>query len=779
MKQLLFISSILFVLSITSYGQSISICGYIKDATNLEPLPYASVSNGREGIYANELGYYCFTVKKYAPGDSLVFTMVGYVPFTLFLSPQTPSYQDISLSSNLILPTVEVRAPTAIAPGGSIVAADLAFLYRQPTLGGENDLLKGLTLLPGISSGVEGTANISIRGAEPEQTQLLIDGSPVYNANHLGGFLSAIPPAGIRDITVYKSGVPARLGGRLSGVIDVQMREGSRSKREAELTLGSATLGAALSVPISKKNALQLSGRYAYPALAVDLFSSQDYKKGSYGNKFNFYIHDFIAKYSCQPNSRLITSLTYYQSSDNGLLQEESGYQLFLENYRWSNRMISSRINYDLRNAWLLKSNVYYSNFSYRFDGNEQLIFSRDSIVHFSSNQTLSKIADLGGRFSLSKQINNHLSLELGADWVSHRVASSSSSSLDFSSQLYQQFSNKESGFEQAYYLSYEAEIIPKRLFAQGGIRASSLVGNTNKKKDWSLEPRFNVQYHISKSIRINAGYEVHRQYLHRLQAAGSLLPNEVWVLANLNAPRSVSNQLFLGISSRKEHLEWYIEGFKKEMGQLIQLQFEAGNLYNFSKKWSDVIYRDGRGDVLGLELFLAGQYKRFSGALAYTLSSSDRQFAAINEGQAFPYSYDRRHDGNISISYHPKEKWEFTGLFIYQTGHAVTVPTAIAGGILVFKEVNGFRMPPYHRLDVAITRHWLKKPGKKNSKFLKLSLYNSYNRSNPHELVIKQVRGTLNDPDTGEETEFTSYRVFQLGLFPLIPSLTFGVKWH
>ena len=757
-----------------------TLSGYVRDAETREPLPYAAVSYGDQAAYADEVGFWQFTIDLRAATDSLLFTMVGYRPLRVAAGVGTVSPLRILLVPNRDLPTVEVRAPTLLAPGGSVVAADLDFLARQPTLGGERDYLKGLTLLPGISTGVEGTANLIVRGGEPEQTGLLIDGTPIYNANHLGGFLSAIPPAGVRDITVYKGGVPARYGGRLSGFIDVQLDEGSRAGATKEFSIGSATVGAAIDGPVGKRGSIQVAGRYAYPSLAVDLLTPSDFERGVRGSKFNFRIHDLIAKYATSVGKRLTTSLTYFQGGDDGILQEESGNNLTLDTYQWFNRMASLRTRYDLGNGWAVKHNAYVSRFAYDYGGDEKLIYRanerrpRDSIADFSLTTTTSSILDVGTRLSIFKQVNNRLLFEGGADLVQHRVRSASAGSAAFSSELFDLFVSLNRGLEQAYFVAYEYELLPGKLYSQGGLRFSNLTGSGT---GWFAEPRLKLQYYALPKISINAGYEQHRQYLHRLQGAGSLLPNDIWVLARESAPPTSGSQTFLGISSRGSSFEWYVEGFQREMSDLVRLQFEAGDLYDVTREWSDVVYTEGSGRVRGLEAYVAGTHGKFGGALAYTLSSSTRRFPAINDGEEFPFDYDRRHDINTSITYTPSKKWEFTALFIYQTGHAITLPTASAYGIFIYDGINGFRMPAYQRLDVSIKKSWPQRPGRRTASYLQLSVYNALNRANPHQILIRPVNSTIFDPVTNTSRDVSRLGVFQTSLFPMIPSLTYGIR--
>jgi len=757
-------------------AQSLTLSGYIQDAVTGAVLPYASVSNGSNAVYADELGFYKFTLAASEQQDTIVFSYVGYTPYIL-IAPSSDAGQLVRLQPQSDLPTVEVRSSRLLATGGSVVVADLAHLKTLPTLGGEVDYLKSLSLMPGISTGVEGTANLIIRGGEPEQTHLLVDGSPLYNANHLGGFLSAVPPMMVRDITVYKSGVPARYGGRLSGLIDVQLKQANTDQVTGEVLVGTATVGAMINVPISDKSGLQLAGRYAYPSLIWELASQGSYEEGVSGDHTNLYIHDLVAKYNWQISKRLTTSLTYFQSGDVAKVQGVSGINLLLEDIRWRNQMLSLRTHLDLGNGWSLKHNLYASSFDYELQEQELLVYRRDSIVQFRTDITESKIRDLGMRTSLSRQFSNRLVVELGTETIRHDFQSNSAGTPSFSDSLLQRFNNSSRAWEHAYYLSSEVTLLPQHLRASGGIRLSKLDGTGLK--DWRIEPRLRLEYELRSDYLLNLSFERHYQNIHRLRAAGDLLPNQVWVVANQSAPSSNAWQLSLGVSRQTATRHWYVEAFRKELNDLTMLQFEAGDIYRFGQDWTDVVYTGGQGKVQGLEAYWAEQRGRFSGALAYTLSFSDRQFAEVNDGEWFPFRFDRRHDGSLNLGYRSATNWEITGVFIYQTGHAATIPTAVGGGLLLYDKINTFRLPSFQRLDLGVARYWQSKKHSKRETFLKLSVYNALNRANPYQLIISPEQREVVDPNTGETYRESAYKVFQASLFPILPSLTFGINFR
>ncbi|PSR14439.1 MAG: hypothetical protein DA408_12965 [Bacteroidetes bacterium] len=768
----------LFPLLVLS-SQNSFLTGFIRSQDTGEALPYALVSSSAGGVYADELGYYQFRYQPATETDSLEFQYVGYQ--TLKRSPlavQTGTF-DVYLQAMLNLPVLEVRAPALLAPGGSVLAIDLAQMKRQPVLGGEVDYLKSLTMLPGITTGVEGTANLQIRGGSADQTQIIVDGSPLYYANHLGGFLSALPPYSIKSLTVYKGGVPPAFGGRLSGVVDVLLQEGNQEQATGEVSIGTATLRGGIGQKLGKKGRLHLAGRYAYPAAIIDAGSISNYKRGVEGNKFNFTIYDFVAKYGVDVGEKSHFTATAFTSGDNGILQEAYGDEIIFENYRWNNRFLALHYFRSLGNGWTVSLNPYYSRFRYNFQGFTNDTSKPDSIVQVVGNAVVSQVEDVGIRATVEWQVSNRNSWQLGLFSVYHKFFSQAEATQRYSDQLLPRLRTLASGWEQAAFLTYEATFLQNRMVFNGGVRGSRFTGNAVD-HNWQWEPRFRLQYRLSSVSSINLGYDKQLQYLHQLQTQGSLLPNDLWVLATATAPAASAQQVYLGWSGRtkSDHWEWYLEGYYKQMNNLVRLGFAEANVFDFEQDWAAAIYANGQGEARGIEVYLARNTEVWQWALSYTLAKSERAFSEINQGEWFPFVYDRRHVGNFNITYQPNKKWEMTALWLYQTGNAITLPTARAPGFTVFDKINGGRLPAYHRLDLAVTRYWTARRHQSREESLRLSIYNTYNRANPHEILIRPVTNSQVDPVTGAVSETVEWRAFQLSLFPIIPALSYQVNF-
>ena len=778
MKKYLLSFLFLSLLSAGIYGQTIQLQGRITDKNSGSCLPYATVHSAKEAVYANELGYYTFQYLAQGLTDSISFQFIGYQ--SVKIPPPEAGHHtiNIALESNLKLPTIEVRASNLVATGGGIIAINIERLKLQPVLGGEEDLIKSLTNLPGITTGVEGTANIQIRGGSADQTQLLIDGSPVYYANHLGGFLSAVAPYSIKGLTVYKAGVPAKYGGRLSGMVDILLQDGDQEKTTGEASIGTATLRAGIKTRIGKRGRFHSSVRYAYPSAVIDLVSVGNYKKGVKGNKFNFSIYDIIAKYSLDIDATSSLSASYFQSGDHGTVQDVFSTELNLDDFRWSNQTAAIRWFKSMGNNFSLLVNPVFSKFKYKYEGLINDVAKPDSIVRVYLTQTRSDIEDFGLRTQLGWQLNNKIGFEAGFMAIYHRLSTTALRTLQYEDELIPRLSTISKGWEQAIYISQEAQFFNDKLNISSGLRFSRFTGNLIDKK-WIVEPRIRLQYSFIPTLSINAGYEEHKQFNHQLEAEGSLLPNNIWVLAEKDAPGSSSSQLYIGLSGKitRHDIEWYVEAYTKKYDNLIQLAFGQDNIYNSEQDWTESIFNNGTGDSRGIEFFVANNGKKWKNSLAYTLSYSNRQFAQINEGATFPFIYDRRHIGNVSTSFIPNSKWSFSLLWTYQTGNAVTLPKVRAGNTFIFGDYNGQRMPDFHRLDFSATKSWTAKKRDNRLKSLTFSLYNAYNRANPHEILIRPVRQNV-VTETGDTREVTIWKTFQLSLFPIIPSLSYKIQF-
>lgn len=344
-----------------------SIQGVVRDSLTREALPFANVQSTRSGLYAtaDASGYFVLPIDTLHTTDSIRFTYVGFRPKMLSLkSIMLDEINPIDLASNTDLPVIEVRVPTTTrVPSATVLTPSIADLERTPAVLGEVDPLKSLTLLPGISGGSEGSASLNIRGGNPNQTDLLVDGNRIYNINHIGGFLSALPAFAIKTLTVYKGGVPARYGGRLSGVVDVTLKEGRRDQLTQTYTLGLGTLQAGVEGPAGSKSSFLLGGRYSYPIIFYNLGNSGSYKRNERGNFSTVGLYDLIGKFRRDYGRHVLTASAFV-SGDRGWDQEEQTFDLTTNAFSWGNRSLTAKHQYRDAVGGVWTSSIQYLNIS-------------------------------------------------------------------------------------------------------------------------------------------------------------------------------------------------------------------------------------------------------------------------------------------------------------------------------------------------------------------------------------------------------------------------------
>jgi len=780
------ILSFLFLVLFTQFctAQSIQLSGYITDEATGEVLIGANVFVPRKarGTVTNEYGYYNLSVER---GKlSIQFSYVGYDPQTLELDIQENQVLNVSLSPSSSLGEVvivEERTP-ANRKGVGKIDVPISVLESIPVIGGENDLMKSLSLFPGISTGQEGSSGLFIRGGTPDQNLILLDGIPVYNANHLGGFFSVFNTHALNNVGVYKSNIPARYGGRLSSVIDITMREGNNQEFKGHFGIGALTSKLGLEGPIKKgKSSYLFTARTSYLGL-VNLFQKkentefyQDYWLYDVNFKTNFNLEKGKLFFSVYTGNDIFS--TY---EDGGSYSEDFRGRKYLERYivnnklTWGNTTISTRYTQTLSpnifakvllgfSQYRLKTKVdgFYGN--YRIDTIEQQLLSEE----------LTKNNDFIFRTDLDHTLSSNHLLKYGVGLIFHDFDISAEKTINAVSE-----NSNESYQSSDYYFYLEDELAYGKFSANIGLRFSGFIVDGNHFT--KLEPRIGVGLEVNDKTQLNSSFNTSRQYLHLLSPDGFGIPTDVWLPATQNTPPSDAFQITIG-GNHKINKNWSfeVEGYYKEMKNLIinKQNNDPREVFTLNN-WQDKIEVEGEGTSYGIEGMLKKELGRMTGFIGYTLSKTDRQFDNINYGERFLFDYDRRHDVSIVAQYKLSKHWTCSANWVYQTGRPVTLPVS---GIpnenqpnsisTVFAGRNNARMPAYHRLDVGLENTKITKRG--NTRLWKTSVYNAYNRINPSYLNIRDTTVI----DNGQY--LYSYRDIDIvGLFSIIPSVSYELKF-
>ena len=784
------ISMLLCVLwYVSANAQSYTISGYIEDAQTGEKLIAANVfdATSAQGTISNNFGFYSVTLD--GQELDLSFSYIGYDSENFKFSLTKDTVIDVKLSQQIELETITITAEESkrIAEESqmSVVELPIKQIKKVPALLGEVDVLKALQLLPGVQSGGEGQSGLYIRGGSPDQNLILLDGTPVYNASHLFGFFSVFNADAIKDVKLIKGGFPARYGGRLSSVLEINMKDGNLNEFHGSGSIGLVSSKLTLEGPINQgKTSFLVSGRRTYIDILARPFIQNDFESDGFEGNTGYYFYDFNGKVNhvFSPKDRLYFSL--YSGDDRFYFAEKekdgiSTNSFTKNNLGWGNVTSALRWNHLWDQKLFSNTTLTYS--KYNLDtfisvGEENK--SGDIEEEISLNY-VSGIDDVAAKIDFDYLPSPEHFVRFGTSVIFHRFNPGSFDLKDFAIDNDFNFEEtigqaKKNAFEFALYGEDDWKINDK-LKMNVGLHLSSFL--VDGKFYGSAQPRISARYLVNEDLSVKASFSTMRQYIHLLSYEGIGLPTDLWLPTTEKVKPQDSYQLALGAARNlgKEY-EISLEGYYKRMTNLISYKDGSG-LFEFTD-WQDRITQ-GTGESYGLELFVQKKAGKFSGWLGYTLSWATRQFDDLNFGEKFAYRYDRRHDLSVVGQYQLSPGISLSGTWVYGTGNAVTLPTSRVVGSFgypdliiedkiktysesFFKERNNYRMGSYHRLDIGI--NFVKKK-KRYTRTWSFGAYNSYNRKNPFFI--------FQDNSTDGSTE--TYQLKQVSLFPIIPYVTYS----
>lgn len=747
----------------------------IVDGKTEEVLPFATVRIGQTGLSADDRGVVIIRSSEYAISDSIYVTYVGYSVYAMAASALAQEKTNvIGLKAQVDLPVVNVVAPHTLFNGSlSAMSLPVSQLIAFPQLAGQADLLKALQLLPGISGGAEGTAGLNIRGGNDSQTHLLIDGNAIYNANHIGGFLSSVPDFGVKRVTVYKGGVPSRFGGRLSGVVDIELLDGRANGVRHEGVIGTGIVSLGSEGEITDGLTYVTVGRFAYPTLVDQLLVSGTYERDKSGEFETFNLYDGIAKISYRKDRNRL-SVSYFGAGDSGFSQFDFRERFNFERFSWFTSSLSLIHDYSLLPNLTLRTSAGISSYEYQLTSRVAVNPPIGDQISLSSNALNSSIRDLRADTEITYVMNDQISMRTGAKFIPHdfnfeqsfRSESATTTDSITSNQKNMQFA----GF-------WEATAQFGQLLGELGVRYTGLFGTTFRR--W--EPRLKVGYTFPKGWMVNTGYEHHTQFVHRLRAEQTIFPNELWQLATDERPPATARQLFFGVSRQfpRRGLFLGIDLYQKWLDNLTESSPVSISQNSAARDLLNKVVTDGSGTSYGVEFYGEWKRKNFTTFVAYTWSKTDRRFPEINEGAVFPFTFDRRHDLAINGEWKLPKSWIVNGSFIYQSGRAITVPTRVTLYYNIYDRINNARFPAFHLLNLSLSKSWKGRKFPNILHVITFSTYNTYDRDNPFSasLVPVDVRGPVPGlPPRLQLTEIVS-RSIELrtgSLFPLVPGISY-----
>lgn len=752
------------------FGQQVELIGKLTDKETKEPLigAYISVPNRSIGTTSDDKGFYKLNLKK--DTVTLVFEYVGYktiekklfvgknMELNLSMQVDKTNLKEVIVEANSVKETLDKTQM-------SMTSIDVKDAKLVPVFFGEIDLMKTLSLKPGVQSGTEGTSGLYVRGGGPDQNLIIMDDALVFNASHLLGFFSLLNSDAVKNIELYKGDFPAQFGGRLSSVVDIKMTEGSKEKYHVKGGLGLIASRLSIEGPIVKnKVSFIVSGRRTYVDLFTPWINKRNENKPDFDKIPSYYFYDFNTKISADLGKKDRLFFTGYHGRDILSIENVN----FNSSIRWGNTIGSIKWQHDYGKKLFSNTSFSYSNYQY------DILYESTQSEDKLSNKLGTDVTDYTLKSDYQYYHNARHSIKFGAMLTWHhfnigRVQRSAESQLDKGQ------GNLLNGKEGAVYISDEIEVT-SRWKLNAGLRITGFMNDSNFYR--GLEPRLSTRYKLKENISIKGSYSRMFQYLHLVSNSGATLPNDIWYPSNSNIKPQRSDQVAGGISIGLWDNQFLLsnELYYKWMKRQIDLKDGAAI---FEIPDVSTGFAVGKGWSYGNEIYLEKKKGKLTGWIGYTLSWTWRQFDEINNGNKFPARYDRRHNASVVAMYKISERLTFSAAWVYATGNAVTLPsgrfvfqdigTAKPGYIPEFMPRNSFRMPDSHRLDVGLV--WKLNP-KRGTSDLTFSVYNVYNRRNPFFIYFARLK------EADGQYSAQEFRAKQVSLFPIIPSITYNFKF-
>lgn len=813
---------LLFVLTIVltahASAQSYTISGSVCDSASGETLIGATVMDLRsgKGALTNAQGRFSLTLK--SDSVQLRISFVGYNTIVEPLLLKQNLSRHYKLRPSVALKTVVIsgeRVDNAKSSQISAVQVPIERIKQVPVLFGEADLVKALQLLPGVQSGSEGGSGFYVRGGGPDENLFLLDGVPLYNVTHMGGFFSAFNTDAVKNVTLYKGSFPARFSSRLSSVLDVTTNNGNDKQLHGNASIGFISAKLNLEGPIrSERTTFSLSGRRTYADFLLQPLVRRLADRREYKLTAGYYFYDINGKltHRVSDRSRLFASL--YLGSDvvysriRTLASDVQDQYLDFDT-RWGNIVASVRWNYELTPKLFLNVTGAYTRYKNNIGvGYETMAFATDSATGATTADTttfdmdyLSTINDFLVKADLDYTPNPDHVAKMGVGYIHHRfMPEVSSAHLNAYSSNYMNTSMIiDTSVNSAAIIAEEVSLyaeddwsINDAIKLNYGLNCSGFAVDGTFYP--TLQPRLSGRLMLGEGFSMKGGYSYMTQFMHLLSTTSVSMPTDLWVPATRRIAPMHSNQVAAGL-----FYEWSgiadlsVEGYYKRMNNLLEYRDgatfwgEGSNSGEEHQTWEDKVVM-GDGWAYGIELLVQRNIGKLTGWIGYTWSKSMRQFdrpgQEINDGNPFPAKYDRRHDISIVLNYKLTDHIDISATWVYCSGNAATLsmqeyaqaqetayayadidPEGWNGYLTQSGERNNFRMPAYHRMDLGVNFH---KQFRRCSRTINVGVYNLYNRKNPymiyesHEYTYQQYNAAL----------------VKLSIFPILPSISYTLKF-
>jgi hypothetical protein len=769
-------------------GQEILLKGRVLEKATNQPLNSVTVRDKatQRGTITDDSGV--FKISLPAGSRNIEFSYIGFehsdtainltgsTELLIFLSPSAVSVGEITISAEALRNHVS-------SPLMGSFTLNSKEIMKLPSLLGESDAFKMIQLTPGVKSGSYGGAGFYVRGGGNDQNLILFDNTIVYNPGHLLGIFSVFNPGIVREVSIIKSGMPAQFGGRLSSVILVNSYRGNKDSLEFTGSTGLISSRFTVSGPLwKKKGTFVIGARRTYLGLIVKPIVKQVVNSTSFLNKDNIYnFYDFNAGASYRITAKDFISFSTYQGRDKYKMDQAGVKQ---ENYlKWGNNVASMQWNHSFNENSYMNTKVSWTRYEFNLSGSQaDYYFSL-----FSAVEDFSLKGDISLRRSKS-------SITAGYELIDHSFIPREINARAGNFMLNLGKLGLMHALEGGIYVSDEFSISPK-LTMTGGLRLSffdqigpytefvrdksgqvsdTLAFPQGKSLAFYMhpEPRLVLKYQMNNNSSLKASYMRIAQYIHLATSGSASLPTDIWIPSTAHLKPLLGDQLSLGYFTNfpVNGIEFSAEVYYKKMQN--QIEFLKG-IVNVSVEGNiEDNIAVGFAQSYGLEFYIARKMGKTTGWLSYTLSRTEQKFDRINSGYFYPAKYDARHDVSFTCIRQFSQKWSGSVVFVYISGNAYTMPVGryiIQGSVVnQYGTVNGFRLPPNHRMDVSVTRKLSTRKNRDSE--LVFSVYNVYNRANPY-FIYYEVLGDI-------EKYSLEVKASQVTLIPIIPSVSWNFKF-
>lgn len=775
--------------------ENFTISGYIKDGASGEVLIGSTVyvSELSAGAQTNVYGFYSLTLP--AGNYTLVYRYIGFVSQEKEISLTQDEQINIELASGDVqLEEIVIKGTrddkNVSSTEMSIVELDIKTIKKIPAFLGEVDIIKSIQLLPGVSTVGEGASGFNVRGGSVGQNLVLLDEAPVYNSSHLLGFFSVFNPDAVKDVKLYKGGIPARYGGRIASILDIRMKDGNAKRFGVEGGIGTIFSRITVQGPTVKdKGSFIFAARRSYADVLAKPFT--DVLDG--GAKLNFYDLTFKTNYKFNQNNTVF--LSGYLGRDQFLFDANQG-------FTWGNKTATIRWNHLFGDRLFSNFTTFFSDYDY------SLAFGENELDKF---EWKSRIRTINFKPELTYFINSSNELTFGGDVIYYKFNPADAFGIS-AGQRVDISQEKKYGLESALFIGNDTKFSDV-ISAQYGLRLSNFQYlGPGKVYEWetivpgerkieiedrtyvaekyesiasytNLEPRASLKVQTGPKTSFKASYNRMSQYIHLISNTTASNPLDVWTPSTNNIAPQIGDQFALGVFKNfgpNTDYELSVEGYYRDTKNQIEYIDGAEILIN-EKLEADLL--SGVGRAMGLEFYLKKNTGKLNGWISYTLGSSELKVDGINDFKWYPARFDQRHNLKVVGYYELSPRWTLSANFTFMSGTPTTFPTDryTQQDYLIpynaFESRNNVRIPNFHRLDVSATLYGKKyrKNGKlrKNSDYFVFGFYNVYARKNPFSIYFSQ--GTER-PVAGMPIETFATQVSIIGT--IIPAISYNFNF-